>query len=690
MHKEREVRRTKALRELNHRRQVLEVAKGLSATLGSDYFQSIVTHLAAAFNADYVFLAEVCDGAADRIRILAAAPVQEIPCDFGYDVSGTAAGQTLSDGEFARGRDIRRLFPTDSLIGKFEADGFIGARLSDSMGQPIGMIAMIAKEGFPNVHLAKSVLEAFVPRTAAELERKRFDEVHRENEERYHAFIATNPDAMWRIEFEQPIPLSLAEEELVERIFRLGYIAEANGALAKLADVADLDQLVGSRFADVSARFNPGSREEIVSAIRTRFQSKTAEVTTVDPSGQNVYRLRSHFAIVENDSLRRIWGTTRDISELRRTELSLRAAEKRFRAILEGIQLPALMLSTNGEALFANPAFLMLAQRSWEEISRLKWLDGLIPGRDAETWMAALIPDKRGGFAPLHFEGELLPHQGSLRLIAWDIIGLRGQGEEPAYLAAIGRDITRQKAMELEVLQAKKLEGIGRFAAGAAHDFNNMLTLILGHATQLLGSVPQSDPNHKRLEAIEKAVAQCSRLTGQLLAFGRKQPMRPALIELNELIHTEEALLRGMISDRVTLVLRLQSPLGLVYADPDQIRRVLANLVGNANDAMPDGGQLLITTGNFTLESESEEYPGVSAGPYVELSVIDTGIGLSEEVRARLFEPFFTTKMPGKGTGLGLAAVYGIVTQSGGHIVVQSEPKMGTRFGVLLPAARES
>jgi two-component system cell cycle sensor histidine kinase/response regulator CckA len=683
-----EPRQPRDRKEAEQRRRVLEIAKGLSVTLGADFFQSIVRHLATTFHADCAYLGELAGTRPDRIRTLAVFRGQEASQGFEQPLSGTASGQVLSDGSFACSRDAKHLFPTDDLIQGLDAEGFVGIRLADSTGQATGLLAMVSRHAFTAIQVARPVLDAFLPRAAAELERKRSEDMHRQNEERHEAFISSNPDAMWRIELEQPVPLNLAEDELIDRIYRLGYLAECNDALAKLAGVESAEELVGSRFQEAVARINPGAREELRSAIHSGFRATTVE-TPHDSAGGRVYRLRTQLGIVEDGELRRIWGSTRDITDLRRTELSLAVSQERFREVLEGVHVPSVMLDLNGAITFANECFLLLTQRSREELSALKWLNGVVPAGEAETWKTALLPDGRGRHARFHFEGAIIRRDGPQRVISWDTIGLYNHNNRLEGLAAIGRDITRQTALEMEIRQAQKLESIGRLAAGVAHDFNNLLMVVIGHTSQLLQEVTESGRVRERLSAIERAAGQCARLTEQLLAFGRKHHLKPQIISLNDVVAGDEGIIRSLIGCGIELILDLGSPLGLVYADPTQIQRALANLVTNARDAMPHGGKLIVATSNVMIEAENAACRVAPPGCYVRLSVSDTGVGLTEEVRTHIFEPFFTTKEHGRGTGLGLATVYGIVTQGGGHVAVQGEPGKGTRFDILLPVASD-
>jgi PAS domain S-box-containing protein len=678
--------RTGAAAERN--RRVLGIAREVAATLGADFFRCVTTRLGSALRADFVYLAELAGPLNGRIRTLAVCRDAEPAENFDQDLSGAVAAQVLSDGAFACGKDAVSLFPLDTLLAGLEAEAYVGSRLSDSSGQPIGLLALVFRRRLGDVALVKSVLEAFVERTAAELERKRADDVLRETEQRYRAFIASNPDAMWRIEFEQPIPVNLDEQEQIDRIYRFGYLAECNDAMCQLVRAGSVEELEGARFEDLAPRSDTRVFEELRNAVRSGFRTMTVETSPVDSSGHRLYRLRSQFGIVENGELRRLWITTRDITDLRRAELSLAASERRFREVLETIQLPALMLDGQGLITFANDCLLRLAGRSREQWSGTNWVEQIVPEEERHAWRTALLAKMA---APetfsSHFEGRILAAQGAPRTIVWSTTALRDQDGWRAGLAAIGQDVTDQRLLEAELHQAEKLESIGRLAGGVAHDFNNLLTVIQGHAGQLSHSAGMSDRDHSSVESIESAASKCADLTRQLLTIGRKNQFHPARIRLNDLIVSDENVIRTLTGEGIELVMEMDPSLGLVYADPSQIGRVLTNLVKNAREAMPQGGKLVIATSNVSIPEKSREFPaGAKPGRYVRLSVVDNGTGLTGETKTHLFEPFFTTKEPGKGTGLGLSTVYGIITQSGGYVFVRSEPGHGAKFEILLPA----
>jgi nitrogen-specific signal transduction histidine kinase len=246
-------------------------------------------------------------------------------------------------------------------------------------------------------------------------------------------------------------------------------------------------------------------------------------------------------------------------------------------------------------------------------------------------------------------------------------------------------DVTDERELEDRLRQAQKLEAIGRLAGGVAHDFNNMLTAISGYNTLALDRTPAESPLRADLHEIRKATDRATLLTRQLLAFSRKQILQPELLNLNAVVLDLESMLRPLIGEDIVLTTALDPALAPIEADPGQLQQVVMNLVVNARDAMPSGGVLALETANVDI---GEGDPAMEPGGYVTLTVRDSGHGIDEATLQQIFEPFFTTKDVGKGTGLGLATVYGIVKQSGGYIWVESEPGAGAAFRIALPVSR--
>jgi PAS domain S-box-containing protein len=263
---------------------------------------------------------------------------------------------------------------------------------------------------------------------------------------------------------------------------------------------------------------------------------------------------------------------------------------------------------------------------------------------------------------------------------------LRDAAGNPLRIAGTIQDITERKSVEEELRQAHKIESLGRLAGGVAHDFNNLLTVINGYSDLLMTTTPPDNPDRSYLAEIRSAGERAAELTNQLLAFSRRQLLQPRLLDLSTIVHSTERMLRRLIGEHIQLEMRLAPDLGLVRADPGQINQVLVNLAANARDAMPQGGRFVVTTENVDLRGSDAERPEHrTPGRYVRLTLTDTGCGMDEEIAGHLFEPFFTTKLVGKGTGLGLPTVHGIIHQSGGWIDVRSQPNIGTSFRIYLP-----
>jgi PAS domain S-box-containing protein len=666
---------------------ILQVASRVSASIGIEFLRSIALRLAEALPADAVYLGEFVGGHVERVKTLVAAIDGQIGRVPDYPLAGSAS-VALALGEPASCRlGAREKFPNDELLSNLQAEAFVGLPLIAANGASLGVILALYRSPIHSCKVPQSLLEIFAPRAAAEIERKQSEERLRESEQRHLAFISTNPDAMWRIEFDYPIPVNLPQREQVQRIHQQGYIAECNDALARFLGRQRAAELIGCRLADLRHLISDPSVQKATQAlVQSGYRLITVETHPVDQNSIRHTMLRSQWGIVEDEYLQRVWGTSRDITELRNSQFALDASEQRMADLLETMQLIVAVLDLDGAIAFCNDYLIRLTGWNSAEIKGKNWFDLMVPAEERDVLRAKFESAKEDPSKPFHFEGSLLGAGNRRWWISWDYLFIRDSGGRIAAVVNMGRDITEHKELEAQFRQAQKLESIGRLASGVAHDFNNLLTIIIGYSGAVLAKGDLTEAAQISLTEIKKAAEKGADLAHQLLSFSSRQVSRPALLNLNTVIADNQRMLRRLIGDDVELLTSLDPLLGTVRADPTQIHQVLLNLAVNARDAMPRGGRLTISSSNVDINGEKRPHlPWLPQGRYVLLTVVDNGIGMSGDVRAHLFEPFFTTKPPGRGTGLGLYTVYKIIRQIGGHISADSELKKGTTFSLFLP-----
>jgi PAS domain S-box-containing protein len=372
----------------------------------------------------------------------------------------------------------------------------------------------------------------------------------------------------------------------------------------------------------------------------------------------------------------------RDVTQQHHAASAVRASEARFRALIEQATDVLYLLDAGLHVTFWSPGATRALGWSPEEVLGRFGLEFIHPDD-----LAQMPPPDPNGAGDLGLLTYRVRHRdGSWRTLDAFVRNLLG---DPAVAAVIvnARDVTEQRALEARYAESQKLESIGRLAGGVAHDFNNLLTVILSCGELLRDSIAANGPaSEEDVREILGAGNRARELTQQLLAFARRQVIAPVVLDLNTLVGESEKLLRRLLGEDVTLVMSVEPGLSRVRCDPAQLQQVVVNLAVNARDAMPRGGRLEISTDDVLVDAgQAASLPGLLPGMHVRLTVRDDGPGLPPEVREHLFEPFFTTKEKGRGTGLGLATVYGIVNQSGGSIAVESALGRGTAFAIYLP-----
>ncbi len=431
----------------------------------------------------------------------------------------------------------------------------------------------------------------------------------------------------------------------------------------------------GDLWADL---LHPDDRDRVLAALRReRGTEFVVEFRIVRTDGELRWIRKRSFPVPDAEG--RVVGVGAvlcDVTERRTSRTVLSRKEARFRALVEHGQEIITVLGAEGTIRYESPAVeRVLGYPPAEHVGRSVFAFVHPDDRARAERRLARAPRAPG---PTSFEVRVRHRNGTYRtLSALAVNRLHEPGVEGFVVNS--RDVTEQRAGEERLRHAQKLEGVGRLAGGIAHDFNNVLTTIRACAQLLLIDLPEGSPWREDVAEIDRAGARAAALTRQLLAFSRHQVLHPEILDLNAVVRASAWMLRLALGERVDLEMRLCDS-AQVEADRSQVEQLLMNLAVNARDAMPGGGTLTVET-----RAADRAVAGLRPGPHVALRVADTGTGIPEEVRQRIFEPFFTTKARGKGTGLGLATVYGIVQQSGGTIQVESEPGRGTTFTIRFP-----
>jgi PAS domain S-box-containing protein len=653
---------------------LLQITSRISASIGIHFFQSMAKNLSKALAADCVFIGEFVGGQSERVRTLAA--WRDLRHDaFTYTLAGSASAQIALGKPCICRSHARKRFPNDEIFRTLSVEACVGIPLLNSSGIPIGLIMTVYHKSITDPGVAESMLEILAPRAAAELERKQEEERIRQSEERHRVFVTLNPDPMWRIEFEPPVPTSLPEQEQMERIFRDGFLAECNDALARHFGAKPGD-LIGLPIGKLVPLSSPAIRNSTLSAIRSGYRFTTVETAPISRDGKPHYMLRSQWGIVDDGLLQRVWGSNRDITDLKQSEIALDAADQRIAGLLENLPLLVVMVLSDRKIAFCNEQFARRSGYREQDAVGQDFLELMIPEEERARVRAALHVAETDAKRHVHFESQLLAANGDRPWIAWDSTALRDSDGSVAATAIVGCDITPFKKLATRFELAQRLEHIGRMAGGIAHDFNNLLTIIIAHTAALLEKKSPSDPDNVSLQQILKAAETAADLTQRLFAFSCRRAVKPEVLNPATLIAEDVPMVQQLAGEQIRIATNLDPATGLVLGDAGHLHQIILNLAVNARDAMPNGGTLAFSTSN------------TDAG-HVQLTVTDTGVGMNDEVRNHLFEPFFTTKPHGKGTGLGLSTVYGAVQQSGGRIEVESHLGAGTSFHIFLPRVHE-
>ena len=557
---------------------------------------------------------------------------------------------------------------------------YAGVPLLDAGGAPLGALAVADRRprGWPEGE--RAMLAELAPVVVAEIERR----VDRVRHARATAALQRSELSL-RVLYEQvAIGIGVADAE--------GRFLQANPFLCEMLGYAEEELRTLTR-EDVTHPDERGEMERRDARLLSgELRSYHVEKRFVRKDGAVVWG-RAKVSVTRDDALapRRFITLIEDVTERKHAEAERRQAVRRLkvseelhRSLFDHHPDAVMLLDTAGRFVKANPACEATIGYPPGEIVGRRF-DVLVMPEDLEEaeahYRAALAGVAQTFEMPLrHRDGHRV--EASVTSIPVMV------GDEVIGVFGIARDLAAQRALEAKLLHAQKVEVVGRLAGGVAHDFNNVLTIIQSYAELLRAELPAGSAPREDVAEILRATGRGTALTRQLLAVGRRQAPMPRLLDLNEQLTGLAGMLRRLLGAHVTLQTRLAEDLWPVRMDAGQLEQVLINLVVNARDAMPDGGVITLRTYNVeALGAPGTAEEGAAPEDHVALVVEDTGVGIPPEVLPRLFEPFFTTKEPGKGTGLGLPTVFGVVEQSGGRVSVESEPGQGTRFTVHLPRA---
>jgi PAS domain S-box-containing protein len=459
-----------------------------------------------------------------------------------------------------------------------------------------------------------------------------------------------------------------------------------NPAYARMVANADPEAVLGKSWRHISTARDADPVEQDIRRSLKEHGKWFGPITVHHASGTVVPMEMAVTSLADGGTI----CVSRDISDRVSAQRARDQAEIKYRMLVEQVAAISYIaeLGVRGQWLYVSPQIESMfgyTADEWMSTSR-DWIRH-IPAEDHPIVHAAEEASSRG--EPFQAEYRITRKDGQTMWVSDTAVVVRGSDSHPVMEGLIV-DITERKLLENQLMQARKMEAVGMLAGGVAHDCNNLLTIIKGYIEIALQRCLNQPALHSDIRRIEDAADRAVALVRQLLAFSRKQVLRPKILDLNSIVVNLDQLLRRLMSANIEMKTFVSKDLGAIKADPGQIEQVIMNLVVNARDALPEGGRIIIETSNVDLDSSyTLDHTVVRPGPYVLLAVTDTGVGMTPDTVAHIFEPFYTTKESGRGTGLGLSTVYGIVKQSGGYIWVYSELGKGTTFKVYLPRVKD-
>jgi PAS domain S-box-containing protein len=647
--------------------EALRTAATAVSTDGDAIFRDLTVAIARILDVDVAFIAVFTDEGRERMRTLAAMLDGKLLRNFEYDLAGTPCAQVVGRSFRLVERGVRREFQPNTLFGAKGMDAYAAYPLNDSAGRPLGLVATMSREPMPDDGLAEALLRLFAARAASEIERVRAEQAVRSSEEQYRAIFNASTDALvlWDADYRR---------------------VDVNAAYERLYGWTR-DEVIGRAYEHPA--YPPEYARQRLDLVRRALAGEAchAELEAIRKNGE---RIPTEFRAIPFEHLGRphVLTIARDITARKEAEQALRASEEQYRAIFNTAVDGLSLCDPDGRIVDVNAAFVRMTGRERADLV----------GRDCATIVADEIAEAcRAQFAKA-LAGE--PCRGELRMkrvgggeLDVEVRAVAMLYRDRPHVLVSARDLSAEReaerargALEAQLRQAQKMEAIGHLTGGIAHDFNNLLTTILGYVT--LAAETTQDPKSRRYLGEARTASERARdLIAQMLTFsrGRRGDRRP--IALGEVAGEVIRLLRSSFPSTVAIATEIEPRLPAVVADPVQVEQVVLNLCINARDAIASRGEIRVRIARAHVEGAAcASCRAPVAGDYVELSVEDTGPGISAEVQDRMFDPCFTTKDAGKGTGMGLSTVHGIVHEHGGHVVYERGRDGGARFRVLLPA----
>jgi len=665
------------MQDVTERRRTEEllprIAERISIKTGEDYFRSVTEFVAQELGADFALVVELLPDVR-TIRTVAVHAHGTRADNFEYDIEGTPCQNVIGKTSCFYPERMQALFPRDALLAQLHIESYAGIPLFDSGGMPLGGLMALGCGPMKAADRDRiiTLLQIFAGRVAAELERRRSEAALQRSEQRYKQLLESVTSYLYTVQIVDGRAASTMHGPGCAAV--TGYSPEELGADPSLwyRMIPDEDRQLALRQSD---DLLAGRRPE---PIEHRVRHKSGHLVWIRSAVVPRYDDRGRLTAYD--------GLITDITLQRRAELF---AEN----ILETVDEGFLVIDRSFTIISVNRAYQerigmqaadIIGKKCWEITHRIA-----SPCYEhGEECAVRRVFESGAPHAVMHTHHDAA---GKPLFVETKAFPLRDESGRVISAIEIINDVTDRKRLEDQLRHSQKMEAVGLLAGGISHDFNNILTAIIGYGNLLKMKAPASAPLQPYVEQILSSAGRAANLTQSLLAFSRKQIINPRPLDINESIRRFEKLLHRIIGEDVDIRTDLAPGAMTILADSSQIEQVLMNLATNARDAMPQGGTLAVRTETTVIGEEFRREHGFGApGTYVRISMQDSGAGMDPKVLDRIFEPFFTTKLPGEGTGLGLSIVYGIVKQNSGYIIVSSTPGAGTCFQLYFPLIAEA